>query len=91
MNNFSVVQLLKTLFQPWRRIVTYPGASLDAKMKAWGDNAVSRAVGFFVRFSVLVAALVTAVFIVIFTAAEIVVWPLLPLMIPGGLIGWFVL
>ncbi len=91
MNNFSVSQLLRTLFQPWRRIITYPGASLDAKMKAWGDNAVSRGIGFVVRFSVLVAALIATVCILIFTAVEIVVWPLLPLLIPGGIIGWFVL
>ncbi len=89
--NFSVAQLLRTLFQPWRRIISYPGASLDAKIRAWGDNLVSRAIGFVVRFCVLVAALFTFIFVALFTVVEVIVWPLLPLAVPGCLIGWFVL
>ncbi|HYH36344.1 MAG TPA: hypothetical protein VD706_02480 [Candidatus Saccharimonadales bacterium] len=88
---FSVVQLFRTLFQPWRRIISYPGASLDAKMRAWGDNMVSRAIGFFVRSSVLVAAFFTFIVVGLATILEVLVWPLLPLIIPGGIIGWFVL
>jgi hypothetical protein len=91
MNNFSVSQLIQTLFQPWRRIVTYPGASLDAKMRALLDNTISRGIGFAVRFCVLFAALLAIIGIIILTMAEIILWPLLPLMIPGGVIGWFVL
>jgi CBS-domain-containing membrane protein len=84
---FSVGQLLRTLFAPWRRIITYPGASLADKWHAWGDNMVSRVIGFVVRIFVIFAALVTIAAIAVLTAIEIVVWPLLPLAIPGCLIA----
>ena len=70
--------LLRTLFAPWRRIVSSPGRSFDAKVKAVLDNLISRIIGSFVRVMVLVVAallmlisFVTAVFLVL-------VWPLLP-------------
>lgn len=86
-NNFSVFQLLRTLFQPWRRIVTYPGASLDAKLRALVDNLISRAIGFTVRFGVLLAALITTIAVIILTIIELIIWPLLPLGIPFCLIA----
>ena len=91
MNSFSVVQLLRTLVQPWRRIVTYPGASLDAKVKAKLDNLISRAIGFVVRFSVLLAAVLTLAVVAILTVVEVIIWPLLPLAVPGCLIAGVVL
>ncbi len=87
MASFSVKQLARTLFQPWRRIITYPGASLAEKFKAWGDNTVSRAVGFTVRTGVLIAAFVTLIAIAVVTLVEIIVWPLVPLAVPGFLIA----
>jgi hypothetical protein len=83
---FSVPQLLKTLFAPWRRIITYPGASLEARFKAWGDNLVSRVIGFFVRLFVLLGAGVSLTVVLILSVAELLAWPLLPLMIPVFLI-----
>lgn len=80
---FSVKQLLRTLFSPWRRIISYPGASLGDKMRAWGDNMVSRVIGFFVRIFVLLGAVVALVVIGILTIFELIAWPLLPLAIPG--------
>ncbi len=79
---FSVRSLLRTLFAPWRRIVTYPGASLDARMKALGDNLVSRGVGFVVRFFTLIAAGLLLLLNVVIGVALILVWPLLPFGIP---------
>lgn len=90
-NNFSVSQLLRTWFEPWRRIVSYPGASLDAKIRAWGDNMVSRAIGFVVRSGVLIGACLAFVLVSIFTILEVIAWPLLPLAIPGCLIAGLVL
>ncbi len=85
--SFSVPQLARTLFQPWKRIVTYPGASLADKFHAWGDNAVSRAVGFTVRSGVLLAAFMTLRVIGLLTIIEIIVWPLVPLAVPVLLIA----
>jgi hypothetical protein len=75
---FSVQLLLRTLFSPWRRIISYPGANLAAHIRAWGDNLVSRVIGFFVRLIVLIAAFVSSCIIIALTLVEIVVWPLLP-------------
>jgi hypothetical protein len=75
---FSVTQLLNTLFAPWRRIITYPGASLATKFHAWGDNIFSRTIGFFVRFIVLLAALLTSLVISLGTLIELIIWPLIP-------------
>lgn len=75
---FSTKTLLHTLFAPWRRIITYPGASIDAKLRAFGDNLVSRCVGFTVRFFVLFAAAVSFIFLCGVGLAELIVWPLLP-------------
>jgi hypothetical protein len=87
MNGFSVVQLLGTLFAPWRRIITYPGASLEDKMRAKFDNLFSRIIGFVVRAGVLLAAVVTLLVVALLTGIEVVVWPLLPLAVPGCLIA----
>lgn len=77
---FSVKILLGTLFAPWKRIVTYPGAGVDAKLRAWGDNLVSRFVGFTVRFIVLLAAAVSFAGLCLAGLAELVIWPLVPLL-----------
>lgn len=81
-NTFSVSQLLRTLFAPWRRIMTYPGASLAERFRAWGDNIFSRAVGFVVRLLVLFAALLLAIVVAVFSLVEIVLWPVLPIAVP---------
>ncbi len=79
--SFSVGTLLKTLFSPWRRIVTVGAKGLDAKMRALLDNLVSRAVGFVVRIMVLMTAAVMTGLSIIFGVLIAVVWPLVPLLI----------
>jgi hypothetical protein len=78
---FSVPILLRTLFAPWKRIVSYPGASLDAKLRAFGDNIVSRAVGFVVRMLVLMTAVVIEFGALVIGSIGIILWPLVPLVI----------
>ena len=75
---FSVAMLLRTLFSPWKRIITYPGASLQDHLRAFVDNLISRFVGFFVRISVLFCAGVFLFLLLLLGLAEIVIWPLLP-------------
>ena len=88
---FSMPLLMRTLFAPWRQIVTYPGASLDAKMRAYADNAVSRLVGFAVRIVVLVAALASVGITMVAGTILSVLWPLVPLaaiaLIIKGIVG----
>lgn len=78
---FSVPILLKTLFAPWRRIVTYTNESLNDKLRAMLDNAVSRAVGFGVRLIVLLTATLMVAASLILGLTWIVAWPLVPLAI----------
>jgi hypothetical protein len=88
-DSFSVPTLVRTLFAPWKRIVTTPGAGIDAKLRAIGDNAISRLVGFTVRLTVLFSAGISLVILSIIGLFQIIVWPLLPLAAIGLLIGGF--
>jgi len=76
---FSLSLLLKTLFAPWRRIVTARGRSLDAQMHAAVDNLVSRCVGFFIRIFVIIAALCAMLGAFIAGIITAAVWPFLPI------------
>lgn len=78
---FSAPTLLRTLFAPWRRIVTTAGRSIDAKFQAAIDNFVSRLVGFISRFIVLIAALVMTTGTFIMSCAIALTWPLVPLLV----------
>jgi hypothetical protein len=76
---FSVGILLRTLFEPWRRTITYPGASLNDHIQAIIDNLVSRFIGFMVRISVLLAATFTALVFGLLALVGCIVWPVVPL------------
>jgi hypothetical protein len=71
------------MFAPWKRIVTVPGAGIDAKLRAMGDNLVSRAVGFTVRLMVLFVALLALGAVAVGGIVQIILWPLVPLLIVG--------
>ena len=83
---FSVTMLLHTLFAPWRRIITYPGASLGAHLQALLDNSISRLVGFIVRLFVLLFAVVAFIGVALVALIEIIAWPLVPIAIVAGII-----
>lgn len=76
---FSITILLKTLFLPWKQIVSLPGRSIEEKIKAGIDNLISRMVGFFARLTALLAALVLGALCAVVGFLAAVLWPLLPL------------
>lgn len=79
--HFSMPILLRTLFAPWRRIVSPPGHSFDAKVRAALDNLISRIIGSIVRLMVLLAAAILMVISFSLAVATVILWPLLPLSI----------
>lgn len=88
---FAIPILVRTWFEPWRRIITYPGAGIDAQLRAMTDNLVSRLVGFTVRSVILLTVGILLLGCVLLTLLQVVFWPLLPLIamvaIVLGLIG----
>lgn len=76
---FSFSILLKTLFSPWRRIITPPGRSLDAKVHAALDNLVSRCIGFVIRSTVVFVAATVILGTLIFGIVMAFIWPLIPI------------
>jgi hypothetical protein len=83
---FSVHMLTRTLFSPWRRIISYPGASMGDHFNAMLDNMVSRVIGFLVRLFVLIGAGIAFVGITLITGVEILLWPCIPLAIIGVIV-----
>lgn len=78
---FSAGLLLQTLFEPWRRIVSVGGRSLDVKIRNAIDNLISRLVGTSVRFLVLIAAGAAILGAALFGLFVAIAWPLIPLTI----------
>ena len=80
---FSVIQLMKTLFSPWKNIRMYqdrPGFSLQELGEKLADSFASRFIGFLSRVSILLAFLVfTAGFIIILPFLYISILLFLPL------------
>ena len=85
-HEFSVPILLRTLFSPWRRIISYGGGSLGMRLRAVVDNIVSRFVGLTVRLLALIAALVLMALAAVLGIVTMLAWPLLPLAGPALLV-----
>jgi hypothetical protein len=83
---FSAPLLLRTMFAPWRRIVTPPGRGFDAQLRALGDNLFSRCIGFVVRLFVLIAAAVSLIVVGVVSLLELALWPLAPLAVIVGVV-----
>ncbi len=79
--DFSIGVLLRTLFSPWRRIISYGGSSLDSKLKAMLDNVISRMVGLVVRSIALLISLILTLIAGLLGLILALIWPLLPLSI----------
>ena len=86
---FSVPILLRTMFAPWKRIITYPGRSIGERSRASLDNLISRVVGLVVRGCALGAALAIMGVYLIFGGALLILWPAIPLLGPILIVGGF--
>ena len=78
---FAIPVLLRSLFAPWKQIISYSGRSLDEKFRASIDNLISRTIGLFVRLGTLVVAIIITALAAISGLALALTWPLLPLLI----------
>ena len=87
-NYFSLGLLLKTLFSPWRQIITQKPneSSMDQMIQAAIDNVISRFVGFWVRSFVFFTGLVMIIFMAVFAILALLIWPLIPI-IPIAIIA----
>jgi hypothetical protein len=76
---FSVSDLLKTLFAPFRQDIVHGGTSVGLKLQALGNNIISRFFGFFLRLALIMCGLVLLTVNAVFAIAGVIIWPLLPL------------
>lgn len=76
---FSILIIIRTLFSPWKRIISPPGKSLEQIFRAWVDNLISRLVGFVVRIIVIFMSLVICTGMAAFGVVSITFWLLLPI------------
>src|SRR5581483_126816 len=77
---FTLPELLATLFSPWKQVVSTGGKSVDEKLRALVDNLVSRTVGFVARLVVLIVALVLIIVTAVLSLVAAIVWPAIPLL-----------
>jgi len=82
--SYSILILLKTLFAPWKQINAGNPANMAIgdRFRQLLDKLISRFVGFMVRSLTLLAAGVSLLVMLILRIVFIIVWPLLPLMVP---------
>lgn len=83
---FSITPLLKTLFAPFKQTQTKGSGSFDGFFRALIDNTVSRLVGFFARGCIILAGVISALFIIVTGIAFLILWPLIPLALPIAIV-----
>lgn len=80
---FSIGQLVRTLFKPFRQI---SAGSNENGMSAFFDKLISRIVGFFARTAIIIAGALVILLTTVAGGVMIVAWPFLPLVIVGGVV-----
>lgn len=77
---FSITDLLKTLFAPFRQdVIDTSRAPLGVKLQAFGGNIISRIFGFFIRTTLIFVGLFTILLYAVVGLFATLVWPLLPM------------
>jgi len=85
---FSIPLLLKTLFSHWKRDITKRPRGLDIKrfFEYLVYNAISRGVGFLIRFCTIIVGIIFLFLTIVIGAIFFILWLVLPLIILGLLI-----
>ena len=86
---FSMSDLLRTLFQPFRQISASSAtadSSLDLRFHMFIDRLVSRIIGFFSRLLLLIAGTLIIIVGGIISLVLIILWPVIPLAPIAGII-----
>ncbi len=82
---FSLVQLLRNLFAPFKRMTEGRKGLLDGE--AWIEYIVmalmTRFIGFLVRFFIILLCLVALALVTVIGGGVVLIWGALPLMIAG--------
>ena len=77
---FSISSLLRTLFAPYRQIAANEtGKSIDDKIMAFVDRAVSRLVGSVARIGIVIIGVLVIIVQSVGSLVGLIVWPVLPL------------
>ena len=78
---FSVSDLLKTLFAPFRQdAYKLRSATIEQRLQALGGNLISRFLGFLIRSILILTGLVVLLFNVVSGLVGILIWPVLPIL-----------
>jgi hypothetical protein len=82
-NIFSIRQMLKTLFAPWKEDRVTGAQGLDQMMRALVMNTVARLIGFSVRTMIILFWALISIVMLVVGIVVFVIWPLTPLLIIG--------
>ncbi|KKP88455.1 MAG: hypothetical protein UR93_C0013G0015 [Berkelbacteria bacterium GW2011_GWA2_35_9] len=86
-DSFSIKELLRTLFYPWRRDIIKPiQPTLQTLFESWSLNLMSRLIGAFVRSGTIFAGLMTILIISVFMTVLVILVAILPILIIGSII-----
>lgn len=76
---FSVTDLVKTLFAPYRQTFAGSlGSGFGNKLRGLVDQTISRVIGFMVRSVLILAGLFVAFINTVLGLAMIIIWPVIP-------------
>lgn len=87
LDSFSIGELLRTLFAPFRQISAgRVRGPLGVHLRAWADRLVSRFIGAFVRLILIFVGLAWLLVLALFGLMRLALWPVIPLLPAFGVL-----
>jgi hypothetical protein len=78
-DTFSILLLLRTLFDPFRQIsADDSGRSLGEKVSAMFNRLFSRCIGAIMRLFMIIAGIISLLLISVLSLLRLILWPVLP-------------